>query len=86
MNSQQQESDALCVALQRRDPLPDLLYHSDQGRQYARRDYQQREKACAAIFDHIEIWYNRRHHQSARGYLSPDAFERQRHCENIRTH
>lgn len=33
-------------------------------------------EARAALFDYLEIFYNRRRRHSALGYLSPDAFER----------
>ena len=33
-------------------------------------------EARAALFDYLEIFYNRRRRHSASGYLSPDAFER----------
>ena len=34
-----------------------------------------RASAHAAIFDHIEGWYNTRRRHSTLGYLSPAAFE-----------
>lgn len=36
-----------------------------------------REQARAAIFEWIEVWYNRERRHSALGYLSPEQFERQ---------
>jgi putative transposase len=33
-------------------------------------------EARAALFDYLEIFYNRRRRHSALGYLSPDTFER----------
>ena len=36
-----------------------------------------RSQARTAVFDYIEVWYNRKRRHSALGYLSPDAFERQ---------
>lgn len=36
-----------------------------------------REQARAAIFQWIEVWYNRQRRHSALGYISPEAFERQ---------
>jgi putative transposase len=37
--------------------------------------YETREKARAAIFEYIEIWYNRRRRHSTLGYVSPEQFE-----------
>jgi putative transposase len=33
-------------------------------------------QARTALFDYIEVFYNRQRRHSALGYLSPDAFER----------
>jgi putative transposase len=38
-------------------------------------------EARAAIFDYIEVFYNRRRRHSALGYLSPESFERRRFTE-----
>ena len=35
-----------------------------------------RAEARSAVFDYIELFYNRRRRHSALGYLSPDQFER----------
>jgi len=35
------------------------------------------EEARTALFDWIEVWYNRQRRHSALSYLSPEAFERQ---------
>jgi putative transposase len=40
-----------------------------------RHDYATRHQATAAIFNYIEIFYNRIRRHSALGYLSPEAFE-----------
>lgn len=40
-----------------------------------RHDYLTRRQATAAIFNYIEIFYNRQRRHSALGYLSPEAFE-----------
>lgn len=42
------------------------------------RPFESRDHARSAIFKYIEIFYNRRRRHSAIGYLSPEAFERQR--------
>jgi transposase InsO family protein len=39
-----------------------------------RQEYATREQAKAAIFEYIEIFYNRKRRHSALGYLSPEAF------------
>jgi transposase InsO family protein len=40
-----------------------------------RNDYTTRREATAAIFNYIEIFYNRQRRHSALGYVSPEAFE-----------
>jgi putative transposase len=40
--------------------------------------YASRQVARQALFEYIEVWYNRQRRHSALGYLSPEAFE-QRH-------
>jgi putative transposase len=40
--------------------------------------FETREQARSAIFEWIEVWYNRKRRHSAIGYISPEAFERQR--------
>ncbi len=40
-------------------------------------DWHTRAEARAAIFEYIEVWYNRQRRHSALGYLSPSAYERQ---------
>lgn len=109
---------ALNMALERRQPTPGLVHHSDQGSQYASAAFQQllqahgihcsmsrkgdpydnacvesffsslkrelairqrfptRERARAAVFEYIEVFYNRRRRHSTLGYLSPIEFER----------
>jgi putative transposase len=42
-----------------------------------RHDYPNRKQAAAAIFNYIEIFYNRKRRHSALNYLSPEAFEAQ---------
>jgi len=41
-------------------------------------DFHTREAARAAIFDYIEVFYNRQRRHQTLGYLSPAQFERQR--------
>jgi transposase InsO family protein len=38
--------------------------------------YATRQQARQAIFEYIEVWYNRQRRHSALGYLSPEQFER----------
>jgi putative transposase len=108
---------ALKQAVGRKRPLPGLIHHSDQGKQYASFDYQRalkdyrikpsmsrkgncydnaciesffgtlkreliygthyrnREEARLAIFDYIEVFYNRVRLHSTLGYMSPVEFE-----------
>ncbi len=42
----------------------------------ARQPFQTRLEARSALFEYIEVFYNRQRRHSALGYLSPDAFER----------
>ena len=39
--------------------------------------FETRAQARSAIFEWIEVWYNRKRRHSTLGYLSPEAFERQ---------
>ena len=112
---------ALRMAIDARRPAPGLICHSDRGRQYACRAYQQlllehgllssmsrrgdcydnapsesffatlkgeleidnyktRAQAKTAIFEFIEVFYNRKRLHSALGHVSPEQFEAaQRH-------
>jgi putative transposase len=109
--------DALAMAIQRRQPAPGLIHHSDQGAQYTsvafgqrlqeagilpstgsvgdcydnavveaffsslkverldRQTWPTRAAAQLAIFEYIEIWYNRQRLHSTLGYVTPAAFE-----------
>ena len=108
---------ALRMALERRQPPPGLLHHTDRGSQYVAIDYRElmtthqlvpsmsrrgncydnavaesffatlrwellerqqwstRAAARTAIFEYIEIWYNRQRRHSTLGYQSPWQFE-----------
>lgn len=110
--------DALNMALQRRNPVPGLIHHSDRGSQYTsisfgqrleeagilpsmgsvadpydnalaesfvatlkrelldRRPWPTREEVRTAIFEFVEVFYNRQRIHSALGYLSPVDYER----------
>ena len=105
--------EALQMAIERQNPEPDLLHHSDRGSQYTaepyqrllakhgmrcsmsrkgncwdnavaesffgslktelvhRHDFASREDARRAIFEYIEVFYNRQRRHSTLGYLSP---------------
>jgi transposase InsO family protein len=109
--------NALRMALLQRQPVRDLIHHTDQGSQYTARayrdvlqanhvsasmsskgnpydnavaesffsnlknelvhhcDFASREEARSAIFDYIEIFYNRQRMHQTLGYLSPMQFE-----------
>lgn len=110
--------DALNMALERRQPQPGLIHHSDHGSQYVslvfnrrcklaginvsmghrgcaydnavaesffsslkkdlihRRSWPTRAEARSAIFEHIEVFYNRKRRHSTLGMLSPVEFEK----------
>lgn len=40
-----------------------------------RKPFATRAEARAAIFEYIEVWFNRRRKHSALGYLAPNAYE-----------
>jgi putative transposase len=40
-------------------------------------------EARSALFDYVEVFYNRRRRHSALGYLSPESFERRRFAETL---
>ena len=109
---------ALKMAFDQRQPVTDLLHHSDQGSQYTSADYlnllnergcqismsgagncydnaamesffstlksecvigqfESRAQARTAIFEFIEVWYNRERLHSSLGFLSPAEYEYQ---------
>jgi putative transposase len=41
-------------------------------------DWRTRDEARQALFEYLEVWYNRRRRHSTLGYLSPAEFEQQR--------
>ncbi len=47
-----------------------------------RKTYQTRKEAKLAIFDYIEIFYNRKRKHSSLGYMSPDMYEKEREGKN----
>jgi putative transposase len=111
--------EALEMAVARRRPQGQLIYHSDQGAQYVglalgqrcrqagiaqsmgskgdcydnaaiesyhaslekdllrRRSLRTRQEARTALFDYIEVFYNRQRLHSTLGQRSPDQFERE---------
>ena len=117
-NNGQLVKDALEMAVQRRQPRPGLIHHTDQGSTYAMRSYRDKLKthgmissmsrkgdcwdnavaesffanlkneliywqhfktrgeARTAIFDYIEVFYNRQRLHQTLDYYSPDQFEK----------
>ena len=111
---------ALDMALERREPAPGLVHHTDQAPLYAAYEYRERMRLCgmvpsmsrrgdcydnavaesffsnlknelvhhcdfaskeaarAAIFDYIEIFYNRQRRHQTLGYLSPMQYEQEK--------
>lgn len=51
------------------------FFHSMKVEQVHHDDYRTRDEARSAIFEYIEIFYNRQRKHSTIGYLSPTAFE-----------
>ena len=49
----------------------ELVHHSD---------FASRDSARAAVFDYIEVFYNRQRSHQSLGYLSPAAFEQRHGC------
>ena len=43
-----------------------MVYHQE---------FKSKKEAKLAIFEFIEVWYNRKRRHSSLGYLSPQAFE-----------
>ena len=41
-----------------------------------RRNFETREEAKQAVFEYIEVFYNRKRIHSSNNYLSPDEFEK----------
>ncbi len=39
--------------------------------------WESRDAARAAIFEYIEVWYNRKRRHSTLGYVSPEQYESQ---------
>ena len=110
-------NDAILMAIWKRNPAKDLIFHSDRGSQYASDDYRKtlkthgakasmskkgdcwdnavaesffhtlkielihhcnfetREEARTAIFEYIEVFYNRQRLHSSNGYEAPLVFE-----------
>ena len=54
------------------------FWHTLKNELIHRHHYQTRDEAQRAIFEYIEVFYNRIRRHSSIGYLSPEAFELQR--------
>ena len=118
-------TDALNMALKRREPAPGLIHHSDRGSQYSSLAFGQRlaeagavpsmgsvadpydnalaeafvatlkreaadgvfwptrESIRSAVFEYIEVFYNRRRLHSALGYRSPAEYEEVRMKDSV---
>ncbi len=61
--------------------LAESLYASLQVELLDRRRWRTRDELKLAIFEYIEVFYNRRRRHSALGYLSPEEFERRWEAE-----
>ena len=112
-------NEALLMAIWHRKPKAGLVWHTDQGSQYASESHRKiikehgivqsmsrkgdcwdnavsesffrtlkrelalgkrfktRQEARRAIFEYIEVYYNRQRHHSSNGYLTPEEYERQ---------
>jgi putative transposase len=75
-------------AIRRRGPTRGLLHHSDRGCQYTSQDYRanlaalgrdwsSRVELRAAVFEYIEIFYNRQRLHSTLDYKTPDQLEKE---------
>lgn len=74
------ESNKLVCSMSRKgncyDNAPmESFFHSLKVEQVHHDDYRTRDEARSALFDYIEIFYNRQRLHSSIGYLSPMAFE-----------
>ena len=49
-------------------------------------DWATREDARAAVFEYIEVWYNRQRRHSSLGFLSPVAYEHQQTSLLVQVH
>ncbi|CAA0123010.1 Uncharacterised protein [BD1-7 clade bacterium] len=74
--------DALQMALYRRSFPEDVIVHSDRGSQYCSGAYRGlieqhklQQSMSRAVFEYIEVDYNRKRRHSALGYLSPEKYE-----------
>jgi putative transposase len=48
-----------------------------------RTNFATRQEARTAVFEWIEVWYNRKRRHSSLGYLSPEAFERKQQTQPL---
>ena len=57
--------------------VAESFFHTLKTEQVFHKHYATREEAKHAIFDYIEVFYNRQRLHSSNDYLSPEAFEKQ---------
>ena len=57
--------------------VAESFFHTLKTEQVFHQHYATREEAKQAIFEYIEVFYNRQRLHSSNDYLSPEAFEKQ---------
>jgi transposase InsO family protein len=57
------------------NPVAESFFATLKGELVDGADWHTREEARAAIFEYIEVWYNRQRIHSILGYQSPEQFE-----------
>ena len=60
---------------ERDNAVVESLWASLKNELVFQRTFVTRQQAKEAIFEWIEVWYNRKRRHSSLGYLSPEAFE-----------
>lgn len=64
---------ALNVSLDNQGKVSGLIAHTDRGSQWV--EIRTRPEAASAIFEYIEVWYNRRRLHSSLDYQTPKDYE-----------
>ena len=60
---------------ERDNAVVERLWASLKNELVFQRSFTTRQQAKEAIFQWIEVWYNRKRRHSSLGYISPEAFE-----------